>query len=49
MTIPEGVPKGLYLYGTVGTGKSMVRPSSPLLPLVLSRATCMAAQETLTT
>lgn len=25
MTIPANVPKGLYLYGTVGTGKSMVR------------------------
>lgn len=24
--IPGNVPKGLYLYGSVGTGKSMVRP-----------------------
>jgi len=29
MTIPEGTPKGLYLYGTVGTGKSMVRRIRP--------------------
>lgn len=28
--IPEHVPKGLYLYGSVGTGKSMVRtPGAP--------------------
>lgn len=34
MTIPEGTPKGLYLYGTVGTGKSMVRSRNPLFARV---------------
>lgn len=34
MTIPANVPKGLYLYGTVGTGKSMVRISFAHSPVV---------------